>query len=183
MEFIKDIYEECPIYQNDLILLKQTTEDDIEELLKCYSDVNSVPLFNSDNCHGDDFHYITVERMKKAFDFWEYSYKNKYFVRWTVIDDDSHEKIGTVEMFHRNADDKFNHHGVLRLDLRSEYEKQKYIEPIIKIVNQNFYEAFNVKNILTKAIPMATERIEVLKRNGYETLNEKLMTYGDYFIR
>lgn len=70
------VYEECPILENDLFLLRMVEKNDIEDLLKVYSDIKSVPIFNSDNCHGDDFHYQTIERMSQAVDFWLNSYKN-----------------------------------------------------------------------------------------------------------
>ena len=58
-----NIYEECPVLENDLFLLRMVEENDIKDLLKVYSDINAVPLFNSDNCHGDNFYYETIERM------------------------------------------------------------------------------------------------------------------------
>jgi [ribosomal protein S5]-alanine N-acetyltransferase len=179
---MKDIYEECPMYKNKLITLRQTSMEDAQELLKCYSDEKAVPLFNSDNCNGDNFHYITNERIEQAIDFWNFSYKSKYFVRWTIILNYTNEKIGTIEMFHRIADDEFNHYGVLRIDLRSNYESQPIIDEILEIINKNFYKAFNVEAILTKAIPAATERINSLTKKGYQSINKKLMTYDDYFV-
>ncbi len=180
---MKDIYEECPIYKNKLITLRQTTIEDAQELLMCYSDEKAVPFFNSDNCHGDDFHYTTIERMKQAIDFWDFSYKNKYFVRWTVILNNTNEKVGSIEMFHRIADDEFNHYGILRVDLQSDYETQPVIDDISEIVNENFYKAFDVKAILTKAIPEAAERITSIVQKGYQPINRRLMTYDDYFIK
>lgn len=179
---MKDIYEECPIYQNKFITLRQTYVEDAEELVKCYSDEKAVPFFNSDNCHGDDFYYTTIERMKQAIAFWDYSYKNKYFVRWTVILNNTNEKVGTIEMFHRFAEDEFNHYGILRIDLQSKYETQPVIDNILEIVNEKFYKAFDVKAILTKAIPNATERITSLVQKGYKPINRKLMIYDDYFV-
>lgn len=179
----KDIYEECATYKNELITLRQTSMEDLEVLLKCYSDEKAVPLFNSDNCHGDDFHYTTLERMKQAIDFWNYSYKNRYFVRWTVILNDTNEKIGTIEMFHREEEDEFNHYGVLRIDLQSKYETQPIIEAILAISNEFFYEAFDVKDILTKAIPAAGERVRALSKMGYKPINKKFMVYDDYYCR
>lgn len=126
----KDVYEECPTYVKALITLRKTSKDDLEELFKCYSDEKAVSLFNSDNCHGDNFHYTTLEKMRQAIDFWEYSYKSRQFVRWTVILNDTNEKIGTVEMFHRVAEDEFNHYGVLRVDIKSKHEIQTIIEDI-----------------------------------------------------
>jgi ribosomal-protein-alanine N-acetyltransferase len=180
---LKDIYDECPLYIKGLITLRQTTSEDIDQLLKCYSDEQAVPFFNADNCNGDDFHYTSVERMKQAIDFWDYSYKNKYFVRWTIIANDTNEIIGTIEMFHRIADDEFNHYGVLRIDLQSKYESQKYIDNILQIANEHLPKAFDVKFILTKAVPDAKERISSLNREGYSPLNKKLIIYDDYFIR
>jgi [ribosomal protein S5]-alanine N-acetyltransferase len=177
------IYEKCPSYINELISLRQTNEGDAIELMDCYSDDKAVPLFNSDNCNGDNFHYKTVERMKQAIEFWNFSYKRKYFVRWTIIFNETNEKIGTIEMFHRNADDEFNHYGVLRIDLKSKYEARSVINEILDIAEERFFELFDVHAILTKAIPLASERIEALLQKGYQPLNKKLLVYDDYFVK
>lgn len=179
----KDVYEECPTYKNELITLRKTNQEDLEELLKCYSDEKSIPLFNSDNCHGDNFNYTTLEKMRKAIEFWEYSYENRYFVRWTVILNDTNEKIGTIEMFHREVEDEFNHYGVLRIDLQSKYETQSIIEAILAVSNEFFYESFNVNSIITKAIPIANERIVSLNKMGYKPINKKFMVYDNYYCR
>ena len=179
---MKDIYEECPVYKNTLITLRQTNMEDAEDLFKCYSDEKAVPFFNSDNCHGDDFHYTTMERMKKAIEFWDFSYNNRYFMRWTIILNDTDERIGTVEMFHRGTDDEFNNYGVLRIDLQSKYETQSIIDEILGIASKNFYAAFDVDSILTKAVPEASERIASLIQKGYQPINRKFMVYDDYFV-
>ncbi len=74
-------YEKCPEFENENFLLRMVHAEDLEDLLKVYSDKKAVPFFNSDNCHGDTFYYDTKEKMKKAIDFWFYSYEQKYFVR------------------------------------------------------------------------------------------------------
>ena len=177
-----DIYQECPMYKTKLITLSHTKMEDAQGLLKCYSDEKAVPFFNSDNCNGDNFRYTTLERMEKAIDVWNFCYKNKDFVRWTVILNDKNEEIGTIEMFKRIADDEFNHYGLLRIDLQSNYEKQPIINNILEIVNENFYKIFNVQAILTKAIPDANERCSSLVQKGYKTINRKFMIYDNYFI-
>jgi len=179
----KDIYKECPIYKTEILTLKLTSFEDVAELLKCYSDKKAVPLFNSDNCDGDDFHYTTIKRMKEAVDFWKYAYEHRYFVRLTILLNKTREKIGTIEMFKREEEDKFNHFGMLRIDLINKYEKQQYIDEILQIVNQHFYEDFEVESILTKAITNATERIASLKSKGYVQIDKKFIIYDDYFVR
>lgn len=177
------VYQSCPIYFGNKISLKQTQKSDANDLLKCYSDERAVPFFNSDNCHGDDFFYTSIERMEQAIDFWNYSYKEKYFVRWSVVINSTQEVVGTIEMFHRIAEDEFNHYGVLRIDLQSFYEKYDIINDILIIANQHFYDDFEVKYILTKAIPSANERIKALIKNEYSPINKKVNGYADYYFK
>lgn len=179
----KSVYEICPTYKKQIITLRKTMKEDAEDLLKCYSDEKAVPLFNSDNCDGDDFHYTTIEKMRQAIDFWEFSYSNRYFVRWTVILNSTSEKIGTIEMFHRVAEDEFNNYGILRIDLQNEHETQPILENILSVANEFFYKAFDVNAILTKAIPTANERISALNTMGYKPINKKIMIYDDYYCR
>lgn len=172
------VYEECPILENDLFLLRLVEENDIEDLLKVYSDVKAVPLFNSDNCHGDDFHYQTIERMSQAVDFWIDSYKNHWFVRWSIVCKATHEVIGTIEGFHRVADDEFDGCGVIRLDIRSDYEKQDVIEKILSLIMPHAYSFFDCIQVITKAVPQAAERIKALKNSGFfKSQNKMIGTY------
>ncbi|NOV59940.1 hypothetical protein [Clostridium beijerinckii] len=43
--------------------------------------------------------------------------------------------------------------------------------------------SFDVKHILTKAVPMATERINALMEKGYKPINKKFIIYDDYYCR
>ncbi|WP_100488324.1 GNAT family N-acetyltransferase [Sporolactobacillus pectinivorans] len=162
----KNIYEECPFYQNETVTLKQTTTEDAEDLLRCYSDEKAIPFFNADNCPGD-FHFTTLEQMQNEISFWDRSYQTKWFVRWTVMQNDTSEKVGTVEMFNRGILADIGSHGVLRIDLQSNCENRQTICGILEIANRHFYEDFDVTWILTKAIPDAEERIIALTQMGY----------------
>ncbi len=158
--------------------LRYTTAEDCAELLKVYSDEKAVPLFNSDNCNGDDFHYTTMERMKQAIDFWKFSYENRYFVRWTITNKMIGEAIGTVELCGEKE------RGILRLDLRSDYEKKDVISELLWLCDVLF-DYFDI--VVTKAVPQAAERIAALKRFGFEPYSEKIIghdgtEYGDYYV-
>lgn len=184
---MKDVYQECPQFENEKYLLRLVSEKDCSDLLKLYSDKKAVPLFNSDNCHGDDFFYTTEERMKQAIDFWFFSYDKKYFVRWSIIDKYKDEVIGTIELFHRDAKDYFTKCGLLRLDLRSDYENTSEIESILSLIVPPTFEMFQCDKVATKAIPEASERREALLKMGFVPSTEKLVghdgtQYGDYFV-
>lgn len=174
-----DVYEKCPQFENEIFLLKQVSRNDWQDLLKVYSDKKSVPFFNSDNCNGDDFYYTTEERMKQAIDFWLVEYEKRYYVRWSVLNKAENEIIGTIELFNRQAQDFFTDCGLLRLDLRSDYENEDDISCILGLVMSFAFECFCCNKIATKAIPSASERIKALKKSGFELSGEKLKGHDD----
>ncbi|MBQ8618674.1 MAG: GNAT family N-acetyltransferase [Clostridia bacterium] len=185
---MRDVYECCPSFEGKRFMLRLVVQDDCAALLKVYSDELAVPLFNSDNCHGDDFHYTTMERMHSAIDFWLFSYEKRYFVRWTIADKAKGEAIGTIELFNRQADDWFTDCGILRLDLRSDYERADEIREILDLIMPQAYELFDCAMIATKVVPSAKERIRALLQLGFAARKEKLIghdgtQYGDYFAR
>ena len=59
------VYENCPILETDCFLIRRIEEQDAEDLLEVYSDLNALPFFNSDNCHGSNFYITKLLDMKK----------------------------------------------------------------------------------------------------------------------
>lgn len=182
-----NVYETCPVLQNDKFVLRLVNDGDLNDLLKIYSDPQAVPFFNSDNCHGDDFYYTTIERMRQALDFWKQSYENGWFVRFSIADKKSKEVIGTAEEFHRNEKDFFTDCGLLRIDLRSDYENAAAIESILSLIAPPSFEWFGCGIVATKAIPSAVERIKALTASGFVRSQEPLVghdgtKYYDYYV-
>ncbi len=185
---MSNVYYNCPVFENDRYLLRFSQLDDAKELVSVYSDKNALPFFNSDNCHGDNFYYPNEERMKQAIEFWLNSYSFKWFVRWTIIDKENHKAIGTIEVFHRIANDDFNHVGVFRLDLKSEYETSEEIFIIINLIVPPAFDLFECEKIITKVPVYAVERIEAMKKLGFEKSQKLLVgtmdgyAYKDYWV-
>lgn len=185
---MKDIYQECPRFENGDYLLRLVAKTDASDLWKVYSDEKAVPFFNGDNCHGDDFHYRALEAMEQALDFWQFSYSAGYFVRWAIVEKKTGEAVGTMELFHRDAQDAFTNCGLLRLDLRSDQERADRIQSILSLILAPAYDLFACDKIATKAIPSATERIAALKKMGFAPTEEKLVgedgtEYPFYFVK
>ena len=161
------IYEACPILENDRYLLRLTQQDDLESLLPIYSDLNALPFFNSDNCHGDNFYYTTRERMQKALNFWDYSYKNGWFARMTIIEKQTGMIIGTVELCYRVSEDAFNGMCILRVDVGSRYETASVLTEIFGLIAPHTDELLGSHGIVTKAPIYSVERIKALKAVGF----------------
>lgn len=121
-------YETCPVYENENYTLRFVDASDAPDLLLVYSDEKAVPFFNSDNCYGN-FHCTLLEHVQGMIGAWQGEYERQGFVRWSIIDKNIHQAIGTIELFNRQADDYFNNCGLLRLDLRSDYEHEKNMQP------------------------------------------------------
>lgn len=182
-----NVYENCPRVENGRFCLRRVSEQDCDDLLKVYSDPDAVPLFNGDNCHGDDFHYTTAERMMQAIRFWRWSYEQGDFVRWSIVDKGLNCAIGTVELFPRVSQDSYSGSTILRLDLRSDYEKEADITGILSLVVPPAFRWFGCDRIVTKAKPMARERISALRQAGFVPGNLPLIghdgtAYGDYWV-
>lgn len=183
---MKDVYEKCPVLENDSYLLRLVEIKDASDLLKVYSDEKAVLYFNSDNCNGDKFFYKTLERVQEAIKYWLWEYERRGFVRWSIIDKNSDEVVGTIELFNRASKDYFNECGILRLDLRSDYEEENSIARILTIIIPTVYELFNCSMLATKAVPFAAERIKALKHMEFNKSEHKLVghdgtEYCDYW--
>lgn len=169
-----NIYETCPVLESGKFLLRLVENEDIDDLLKVYSDKNALPFFNSDNCDGDNFYYATKERMAEALDFWNLSYENGWFVRLSIVDKEISSVIGTIELCLRVSEDEFNHMGILRVDVRSDYEKEDILFDIISLITPRLSELLGCKGILTKAPIYAVERIKAIQKAGF-TKSEHLL--------
>lgn len=185
-----DVYKECPVLENDIYKIRLIEEKDSEDLLKVYSDKNSLPFFNSDNCNGSNFYCSTQEHMDALIKYWLMEYhKLKGFVRFSIIDKQIGEVIGTIEMFKRYSEDSYNKCGVLRLDVRSDYEQADLLHGIIELFIDQFYEWFECSVIITKAQLYAVERIKALEEMKFAKAGKPLighnqnMVYNDYWIR
>lgn len=173
------VYKKCPQFENEKYLLRSVSEKDCKDLLKVYSDKKAVPFFNSDNCGGDDFYYTTESKMKEAIKYWLWEYERQGFVRWSIVDKNTNEAIGTIELFHRDSDnDYFTNCGLLRLDLRSDYENSADIKNILSLIIAPTFELFDCDKIATKAIPKANERIKALSNMGFIPSNKDLIGHG-----
>ncbi len=124
-----DIYENCPVLENEK-----------EDLLGVYGDKSALPFFNSDNCHGSNFYCAVKKDVENTIKYWLIEYReNRGFVRFSIDDKKTGKTVGTIEMFRREAEDYFTDCGILRLDLRSDYERAEPVYDILSLVIKPFY--------------------------------------------
>lgn len=175
-----NIYESCPVLESEKYIIRLFKDEDCDDLLKVYSDRNALPFFNSDNCDGDNFYYSTKERMAEAIDFWRMSYENGWFVRLSIVDKTTTSIIGTVELCLRVSDDEFNNMGILRVDVRSDYEEEKVLYDIFALVTPKLEDMLRCKGVLTKAPIYAVERMKAIQKVGFTKSEHMLIGKNGY---
>ena len=169
-----NIYEACPIFESERFILRLFEDNDCDDLLKVYSDKNALPFFNSDNCDGDNFYYSTRERMADTIGFWHMAYENGWFVRLSIVEKTAASVIGTVECCLRVSDDAFDHMGILRVDVRSDYEEENVLYELFSLITPKLDEMLGCNGVLTKAPNYAVERIKAIRKAGF-TKSEYLL--------
>ena len=175
-----NIYESCPVLESEKYIIRLFKDEDCDDLFKVYSDRNALPFFNSDNCDGDNFYYSTKERMSEAIGFWHMSYENGWFVRLSIVDKTTTSIIGTVELCLRVSDDEFNNMGILRVDVRSDYEEEKALYDIFALIVPKLDDMLGCKGVLTKAPIYAVERIKAIQKVGFTKSEHMLIGKTGY---
>lgn len=177
-------YQVCPVFESEQLVYRLVQEDDAEELLECYSDAASIPLFNSDNCHND-FNFPTLVEMSNCIRFWLDEYEQQGYVRFCILEKKSDRAVGTIEFFARkDSVGGIGEVGVLRLDLVSRLETEALITEILSMIEKEFYDCFGVNSVITKAIPIAKERVIALMNCGYQKVdNSPILPFDDYYVR
>lgn len=165
--YLMNIYKKCPTLESEKFIIRLFQDKDCDDLLKVYSDKNALPFFNSDNCDGDNFYYATRERMAEAIKFWHMSYENGWFVRLSIIDKAMSNAIGTAELCVRVSEDEFNSMGILRVDVRSDYEQEDALYDIFALITPNIEKMIGCKGVLTKVPIYAVERIKAIQKVGF----------------
>ena len=177
---LMNIFEKCPILENEKIFIRLFQMDDCDDLLNVYSDKNALPFFNSDGCDGDNFYYATKERMTEALGFWKMAYENGWFVRLSIVDKTTTSIIGTVELCLRVSNDEFNNMGILRVDVRSDYEEEKVLYDIFALVTPKLEDMLGCKGVLTKAPIYAVERMKAIQKVGFTKSEHMLIGKNGY---
>lgn len=176
-------YTLSPTYENEDFLLRQVTLEDAQELLSCYADDKAFPIFNSDNCNSN-FSYKTLEAMQASIRYWLKEYTCQYYVRFAIVSKTLSQAIGTIEIFNRGQLAAYKNVGMLRIDVRSDFEKTEILSSLLNLISREMPKDFGLEYLLTKAIPEASQRIDALTTRGYKAVPDRsLLPYSDYYLK
>jgi RimJ/RimL family protein N-acetyltransferase len=159
------IYQQCPVLESEYFTFRLVQTEDAEDLLLCYSDPKAQEFFND-----EDFpvptRFYTPEEMSKCIKFWLMEYSQEAYIRFSIVDKAKQKAVGTVEMFGMVGAYKADP-GILRIDVAHDYENKAHLKDILGVCVGEFYDMFGVRSIVTKAVPQAADRINVLQDAGF----------------
>jgi RimJ/RimL family protein N-acetyltransferase len=161
-----DPYGKCPEFDTEHFHLRLVSEADAEDLLCFYGDLSGWIFYGNDWCNSIfSSSHPTVEEMRKCIRAWLDVYKNKFFIRMSVIDKATGAPIGTIEIFDKMDRDTLG--AALQMDLSAPYETQAYITELLTLADKEFFRLFGFKYLIVWATPEAKERIQALRSHGY----------------
>lgn len=180
-------FKKCPVYETNNLIFTKVKDEDAEELFECYSDPITVSHMNNDNC-GGDWDCSTIDIVKKGIRGWKSEFEAKFYIRWSVTHKHAKRIIGTIEIAPIPNKTRFLdgvcQTGILRIDILSTFENEQVFSEILKMVKDNFYMDFDIKNIVTKAITDDLSRTLALENNSFEKCeNNSIIKYNDYYIK
>lgn len=80
----------------------------------------------------------------------------------------------------RVSEDEFNQMGILRVDVRSDYEQEDMLYDIFSLITPKTEELLGCKGVLTKAPIYAVERIKAIQKVGFEKSDSLLIGKNGY---
>jgi len=162
-----DPYAKCPEFDTEHFRLRQVREEDAEELLCFYGDISKWMF--KDNAWSNGIFSSwrpSLDEMRNCIRSWLDEYRNKFYVRLSVIEKEVGKAIGTIEIF--DNFDRANRGAALHIDLSAPYETRECISELIALADKDFFRIFGFKYLAIRATPDAEERIAALVAAGYE---------------
>lgn len=153
-----NVYEECPVYETTSFILRLVQLEDAKALVTCYSDEKVISKINDDGC-VNRFYCTTIEQMTNCIRFWQEEYKERRYVRFAIIPKRLNVAVGTIEIFGGEF-------GILRMDIAAAYDKEAYIEELIRLAVIYLIRDFQIGSLKIK-VSNTPERIPILKRYGF----------------
>lgn len=179
-------FDKCPVYETNNLMFTKVKKEDAADLFECYSDPITMSRMNNDNCGGVwDMH--NIDTVIKGIKGWKQEFDDRFYIRWSVNHKKISKIIGTIEIAPIPNTTRFwdgvCQTGILRIDIISSLESEAVFSEILKMVTDNFFTDFNIKNIIIKATQDDIQRILALRNNNFDILENNSFPYSDYFIK
>lgn len=175
-----DPYAKCPEFDTEHFHLRQVCMEDAEELLCYYGDLSKWMFYGNSWSNGIfTSSHPTLEEMQKCITSWLDEYKNKFYIRFSVIDKAVGKPVGTIEVFDNL--DRAKRGAALHIDLSAPYETRAYLAELLTLADSELFPLFGFKYLIVRALPNAAERLAALRSAGYELFESESREH--YYVK
>lgn len=101
-------------------------------------------------------------------------------LRLSIVDKKNNEVIGTIELCKRVSEDAYNQMAILRVEVRSDYEKENELTEIFSLILPHIKEMLGCEFALSKGPIYAVERLKALQNIGFSKSNDLLIGKTGY---
>jgi RimJ/RimL family protein N-acetyltransferase len=179
-------FDKCPVYETNNLIFTKVKEEDAIDLFECYSDPITKKRINNDNCSGE-WDTPKIDAVIKGIQAWRQEFDDRSFIRWSINHKQANKIVGTIEIAPVPNTTRFwdgaCQTGILRIDIISSLENEMVLSEILRMVSDNFYADFDIKNIIIKATKDDGERVLALENNSFGKLEDNTFPYSDYYIK
>ena len=158
----------CPVYETEHFKLRQVKREDAADLVECYKNPTLAVQGSAHGCIvGPGGYGSKTKREMQAFiRFWLKEYRERKYVRWSVIDRQSGKAVGTIEG---------GGYGILSegtgtmlmVDLLAPYETEVYVPELLQLIIDKFYALFKADILVIYGMPGADIRLKALSAAGF----------------
>lgn len=182
------IFDNNPKIENTSYKIRLIRRKDLTELLELYSNKENIKFINIDDNNNDPSFYITYEQILEKYNFWKFSYKNKWFARLSIIDKNNKKVIGSIELLKHRGYDSFKDALIIKMDLLLNYEKKEIIKDVYSLLYKKLLNKVEYSKIATKITPNMQERKEAFIEFGFKLSNRNFIgsednkIYKNYYV-
>lgn len=183
---IESPFDVCPEYETDHFVIKKVMLEDAPALLDVYSDSQTRLHMNNDNC-GGEWQCDSIDVIEEGIRSWDQAFDQRNYIRWSIHLKESNKTIGTIELAPVPGELRFFDGacstGILRIDLKSDYETEAIFTEIYKMTNNDMIEVFGIEKIVTKGLDDDHNRLTGLSNSKYHRLADyEILPFSNYYI-
>ncbi|MBK1812266.1 hypothetical protein JHL18_16710 [Clostridium sp. YIM B02505] len=179
-------FDKCPVYESNNLIFTKVKEEDAIDLFECYSDPITKNRMNNDNC-GGIWDTRNIDAVIKGIKGWEQEFDDRFYIRWSINHKHTNKIVGTMEIAPVPNTTRFCdgncQTGILRIDIISSLENEIVLSEILRVVSDNFYTDFDIKDIIIKATKDDGERVLALENSNFDKLENNNFPYSDYYVK
>lgn len=137
MNSINDLFDNFPIIETSIFLLREIREDDYKEIFEIYSDDEALKYQNMGSMKN-------LDDARNYIKFISNGYINKWFIRWGITKKEDDKVIGLLALHHIEKENSKTSIGYI---LNRRFWNQKIISEVLEMLVEYTFKELKLNRI------------------------------------